>query len=391
MITKIHLNKILERKNILFISSWFPNKVEPYNGNFVQRHAEAVSLKHDVEILHSIGDFNQKEKYLIDDQLINGIRTLIVYYKNSKNPFQNFYRRMNAYKMGFAKMKKPNLVHANVMHNSMLFAVYLKKKFNISYVVTEHWTAFQEQNLSKTSTIAKIIARYISKNAEYILPVSNNLKSSLILMGIKSPMRVISNVVNTELFSIKSILKDIHTVKFLHVSSLIPRKRPKDIIKNVVKLHQNGYSVSLEIGGDGETQSLTSLVEELCAEEYIKVFGAITYSQVAEKMQNSDCFILFSENETQGCVILESYACGKPVIATKVGGAAEFIIDGLAIGIEKNNTDHLYSVLEKICKNEISFKDEKEIRQFSVKRFSMESIGSQFSEIYDEIYRRSMS
>jgi hypothetical protein len=27
----------------------------------VQRHAEAVSLLHDVEVLHAIGDFNQKE------------------------------------------------------------------------------------------------------------------------------------------------------------------------------------------------------------------------------------------------------------------------------------------------------------------------------------------
>jgi hypothetical protein len=39
-----------------------------------------------VEILHAIGDFNQKEKFVFDDKHINGIRTLIVYYKNSKNP-----------------------------------------------------------------------------------------------------------------------------------------------------------------------------------------------------------------------------------------------------------------------------------------------------------------
>ena len=116
---------------ILFLSSWFPNKLEPTNGNFVQRHAEAVAMKHDVEILHTIGDFDQKETYIFDDKVINGIRTLIIYYKNSKNPIQNFIRRMKAYKLGFAKMQKPDLVHANVLHNNMLFAVYLKKKFKI--------------------------------------------------------------------------------------------------------------------------------------------------------------------------------------------------------------------------------------------------------------------
>ena len=82
---------------ILFLSSWFPNKLEPTNGNFVQRHAEAVAMKYEVEILHTIGDFHQKETFIFDDKLINGIRTLVIYYKNSKNPIQNFIRGMTAY------------------------------------------------------------------------------------------------------------------------------------------------------------------------------------------------------------------------------------------------------------------------------------------------------
>jgi len=216
------------------------------------------------------------------------------------------------------------------------------------------------------------------------LPVSYNLKDSLQQLGITAPMKVISNVVDTEVFTAKPKTEQ-SEVKFLHVSSLIPRKRPKDIINAVHLLHQNGFQVSLEIGGDGDTESLINLVKDLDAENYIKVFDAISYAEVAEKMQNSDYFILFSENETQGCVILESYACGKPVISTKVGGAAEFIIDGLGIGIEKNNTDQLYSVLEKICKKEYSFKNESEIRQFSVNGYSRESIAKQFTEIYNEV------
>lgn len=374
---------------ILFISSWFPNKLEPTNGNFVQRHAEAVAMLHDVEILHTIGDINQKEKFISDDKIINGIRTLIIYYKNSSNPVLNFLRRMKAYKLGFSKMQKPDLVHANVLHNNMLFAVYLKKKYNIPFVVTEHWTALQEQNLSKTSGNIKRIARYIAKNAGYILPVSYNLKDSLKLLGITTPMKVISNVVDTDIFNIKFKTETSDIMKFLHVSSLIPRKRPKDIINTVYLLHQNGFDVNLDIGGDGDTETLIHLVKSLNAESYITVFGSIEYREVAEKMQNSDYFILFSENETQGCVILESYACGKPVISTKVGGAAELIIDGLGIGVEKNNTNELYRALEKLCKNEFSFKNEAEIRQFSVDGYSIGSIAKKFSTIYDEVYKTS--
>lgn len=370
---------------ILFISSWFPNKLEPTNGNFVQRHAEAVSLLHDVEILHVIGDFNQKEIFVFDDRMINGIHTLVIYYKNSKNPVQNFLRRMKAYTIGFSKMKRPDVVHANVLHNNMLFAVYLKKKFGIPFVLTEHWTALQKDNLAQTSANIKRIAKYIAKNAGYILPVSNNLKESLELLGIKTPMKVISNVVDTELFDIKPLAESSEFVKFLHVSSLIPRKRPKDIIKAIHSLHQNGYPVRLEIGGDGDTDSLRNLIQSIDAASYITVFDEISYQEVAVKMQHSDYFILFSENETQGCVILESYACGKPVISTKVGGAAEFIIDGLGIGVEKNNVNELYETLEKICNKKHIFVDDFKIREFIVENYSREAIAHQFSQIYQKV------
>lgn len=369
---------------ILFISSWFPNKLEPTNGNFVQRHAEAVALKHDVEILHTIGDFKQKETFVFDDKIINGIRTLVVYYKNSKNPIQNFLRRMKAYKMGFSKMQKPELVHANVLHNNMLFAVYLKKKYKIPFVVSEHWTALQEENLGRTSANIKRIAKFIAKHADYIFPVSENLKNSLKMLGIKTPMKVISNVVNTDVFRIRQTNGNKST-RFLHVSSLIARKRPDKIIETVHQLKVNGYDVSLEIGGDGDTATLRRLVQKLNAEEYISIFDEISYEEVAEKMQTSDCFILFSDNETQGCVILESYACGKPVIATSVGGVPEFIKPGLGILIKKANEKELYQSMQNFIENKITFHKPEVLRNFVIGNFSKDIISNQFTEVYTKI------
>lgn len=369
---------------ILFISSWFPNRLEPTNGNFVQRHAQAVALKHEVEILHAIGDFNQKEKFIFDDQMINGIRTLIVYYKNTNNPATNFLRRMKAYKLGFSKLKKPDLVHANVLHNNMLFAVYLKKKYKIPFVVTEHWTALQKDNHAKTSQFIIKIAKYIASKANFVMPVSNNLKESLSQLGIKTPMKIITNVVSTEVFDISEQKFPKQNFRFLHVSSLIDRKRPLEIIEVVAKLHQNNYKVQLEIGGDGDIVPLQNKIKQLNANAFIEVFGAISYQEVAKKMQNSDCFILFSDNETQGCVILESYACGVPVVSTEVGGAKEFIIENFAVGVEKANQEDLYNKLEKIVSGEIRFADPNKIREYAVENFSQEAIARQFDDIYQQ-------
>ena len=357
--------------------------MEPTNGNFVQRHAEAVSLLNDVEVLHTIGDFQQKEKFIFDDQIINGIRTLMVYYRNSKNPVQNFFRRMKAYTLGFSKLQKPDLVHANVMHNNMLFAVYLKKKFGISFVITEHWTSLQKENLKKTPAKILKIAKFIGNQASYILPVSENLLESLNELGIKTPKKVISNVVNTEIFNIENRTKT--SPNFLHISSLIPRKKADRIIAVSKKLHDEGYQFSLEIGGDGDFQTLQKQIEDLKAQDFIKTFGEISYQEVSEKMKNSDCFILFSENETQGCVILEAFACGVPVISTAVGGVPEFVQENFGILIEKNNESELYEAMKSILEKNSHFEKPETLRNYVVSNYSKESVAQQFSEIYNAV------
>lgn len=114
----------------------------------------------------------------------------------------NFLRRMEAYKKGFRKMKKPDLVHANILHNSMFFAVWLKKRFKIPFVVTEHWTALRKINREITPAKIKRTAKIIGNRANCIMPVSDDLKKGLENIGISTPMKVVPNVVNTELFHI---------------------------------------------------------------------------------------------------------------------------------------------------------------------------------------------
>lgn len=377
----------MERKNILFISSWFPNKIEPTNGNFVQRHAEAVSLVHNVEILHTIGDFDQDEKYLFDDRLINGIRTLIVYYKNSKNPVKNFFRRMKAYNKGFSKLQKPDLVHANILHNNMLFAVYLKKKYKIPFVVTEHWTALRKINAEITSKIIKQTAVIIGNQAEFILPVSNDLLLGLKDLGIKSKMMVVPNVVNTQLFIPQRKADTEFT--FIHVSNLIPRKNPEKILDVALNLLDKGFVFRFQLGGDGNDEILNKLrnkVENSKFSDKITVFGIQTLNEIADRMGSSNCFILFSEDENQPCVIAESFASEIKVISTNVGGIGEFFPDNAGILLKKVDEAELYSAMVRMLKHDrnddLSF-----LSQYAKDTFSQEMIAMKFSVIYAQVLK----
>ena len=375
-----------KRYKILFISSWFPNKIEPTNGNFVQRHAEAVALLHDVQIIHAIGDSNQKEKYLLTEDIKNGIITVIVYYKNSNSGFINFYRRMKSYAIAFNKVDKPNLIHANILHNNLLFVWYLKWFRNIPFVVTEHWSAFLKDNISKTSFSKKITARFIGNSAEYILPVSYNLQQGLQTLNFSVPFELVNNVVDTEVFTIEdNAHQNIH---FLHISNLIDIKNPFLILRTFIRLRREGYPIFLSIGGDGDIKPLQEILEEYNMHEYCDIFGEISSKEVAEKMKKSDYFVLLSSYENQPCVLIESMACGKPVIATNVGGIPEIVKEGFGVLVNVNDEEDSYQKIKSVIEKKITFKAPHEIRNYAETNFSKENVAKRFSEIYSSILER---
>lgn len=342
-------------------------------------------MYHNVEILHCIGDYHQDKKYLFEQKEINGIKTLIVYYKNTRNPLLNFLRRMNGYRKGFSKLEIPDLVHANVLHNSMLFAVYLKKFHKIPFLVTEHWTALRKINSHRTAKPIKFFAKIIGNTADKILPVSKDLMYGLMDLGIKTKMQVIPNVVNTEIFFHGKHTKEF---TFIHVSNLIPRKNADKIIDAAIRLLKNGYKLNLQIGGDGDEKTLETLrgkVEKASLSEKIEVFGIQTSEQIAERMQKSDCFILLSDDENQPCVIGEAFASGLRVISTNVGGIGEFFPPYAGILLDNTDIQGLEVAMKNVLGN--PFPDAHQLVDYAEVTFSKKAIAKQISRVYEEILK----
>lgn len=371
---------------ILFISSWFPNRLEPTNGNFVQRHAEAVSKLHDVEVLHAIGDFGLKTKFEIENKEINNLKINIVYYKNTKFPILNFLRRMKAYSIGYSQMEKPDIIHANILNTNLLFALWLKIKEQMPMVVSEHWSAYLPDALHPRNFLGRKLAQFIGNQSDYIFPVSEKLKKGLRKLGIKSPMKIIPNVVDTSTFTPIEHKNEIFT--FLHISNLVPLKNIDKIIEAADILHKKRTDFQLHIGGDGSEEDLAKLRKLSEGKSYIKTFGWLTHQEVCKKMQYSNCFILFSTNEVQPCVITESLSCGVPVISSEVGAIPE-IVDNESKGIlvENNNISQLIQAMETMLNN-TKHHNKQELHQYVYQIFSIESISKQFDKIYQDLVKK---
>ena len=81
-----------KKLHILFLCSWFPSKEFPTNGDFIQRHAKAISLKHSVSVLHIVSS-KQNAKTTIEKSVEKNVTTYIGYVKHTKNPILIWYKK----------------------------------------------------------------------------------------------------------------------------------------------------------------------------------------------------------------------------------------------------------------------------------------------------------
>ena len=101
-------------------------------------------------------------------------------------------------------------------------------------------------------------------------------------------------------------------------------------------------------------------------------------------MKAADFMIMFSRDENLPVVILESYACGVPVISTDVGGIREHMNDDLGILLDSEDEESLYLILDNMLDNYRNY-SAKKIREYAVNHFSNEVIGKQLFDVYSAI------
>src|SRR5690606_37981236 len=123
------------KKHILFLSSWYPSRLRPFAGDFVQRHAWAASRLNQISVLHAIKEEGLKGTYETDVQ--EGIiKEVVVYYKHCKFRPWNYVRRLIALNRGLNHIGNFDLVHLNVTYPAGVFALYLKFFKHKKYVIT---------------------------------------------------------------------------------------------------------------------------------------------------------------------------------------------------------------------------------------------------------------
>ncbi len=115
-------------------------------------------------------------------------------------------------------------------------------------------------------------------------------------------------------------------LKILNIGRIIKRKRLKDLLR-ALYLIGDTYDWSLDIVGDGpEKPEIEKEIKRLSLDDRVKLLPPVSYEEVPEIYKKYNLFVLPSENEVHGFVVMEALMSSVPVIVTNEVGARDFVI-----------------------------------------------------------------
>ena len=382
-----------ERKKILWLASWYPNRNDGFDGDFIQRHARAAAIYHDVHVLF-VTDAEIETAVEEEWNYATGLTEQIIYFKKINGLLRTIRKPLtwkNLFQMAtkkyIEKHGKPDYVHVHVPWKAGLIALWVKKKYGIDFIVTEHWGIYNhivEDNFYTKPALTQKLLKKVFTKARHFLSVSEYLADGVCkISGIKADA-IIPNVVDITLFTYKEAKHSKFT--FIHVSNMVPLKNVKGILDAFKQLTwTTTRDVQLIMVGNRNDEYINYASSLGLLNNFVFFRGEMAYREVAEEMQRSHCFVLNSVMENSPCVIGEALCCGLPVIATDVGGISELVDVTNSILIPSQDTIALSTAMENVIEAYDSF-NQKQIAEKASIKFGHSAVAAAFNNLYTRTY-----
>lgn len=216
-------------------------------------------------------------------------------------------------------------IDAHYFYPDGVAAVMLGKYFNKPVVITARGT---DINLIPKFAMPRKMIMWAAERANGIVTVCNALKDEITGLGVVNKNIVaLRNGVDLQRFqptdrAAARAALNINGFTMLSVGLLDPRKAHDIPIRALAELPD----VRLLIAGSGpELKNLQNLAAQHGVANRVTFLGPIPQTALAQYYNAADVLVLASSREGWANVLLESMACGTPVIASNVWGTPEVV------------------------------------------------------------------
>ena len=379
----------MDRRNILWLVSWYPSKEDRFLGDFIQRHARAAAIFHNIQVIYVCDSDDQSSEEITQS---TGLTEQVIYIQKKKGIVNRILKQwswrkayLDAVQQYINKNGKPDMVHVHVPWKAGIIALQLKKKYNLNYIISEHWGIYNrsvEDNYFKQPVYRRNFIAAVFKNARLFISVSSFLAESVTRILERKESIIIPNVVDTSLFYYSPYKKEPFT--FIHVSNMVPLKNVVGILKAFRELVKSEANARLLLIGNKKKELEFQLEYADLINKNIFFIGEISYPDVAYHMRESHALIINSIMENAPCVISEALCCGLPVIATNVGGVPEMVDEANGKLIPVNDENALVIAMKEMISAYNKY-DQRSISKTASEKYGYSTISNAFNDVYNSL------
>jgi glycosyltransferase involved in cell wall biosynthesis len=181
-------------------------------------------------------------------------------------------------------------------------------------------------------------------------------------------------------------------MRFLTLGSFEPRKGQDVLAEAISKMdgatrERCTFKMAGRVLDDEFYDELKIAVPDF---EQVELIDALDHASALKLLNETDVVVLPSRDETMPIVILEAMGLGKAVISTDVGGAGEWLRDGMnGLVVEKENPAALAEALAT-CANKPEFVEQLQAagRRTFDRHFTLDRFASRFAALLLSLERR---
>lgn len=238
----------------------------------------------------------------------------------------------------FLRLIREKQIEFDIIHSHFIWPFgyignKISREYGVPHVITAHGYDIYRLPFLNNRWKNRIIE--VLNLADFITTVSQANVSLLEELKIRTPFTIIPNGYDGSIFfprnradCRKIVGIDSNMKMILTIGSLEPVKGHTRLISAIGELSKKRDDVICMIIGKGTLEKkIRKQIKNLGLEHQIKLVGWRPHPEIPYWIGACDVFALSSLSEGNPSVVFESLACGRPVVATAVGGIPQVIVD----------------------------------------------------------------
>ncbi len=325
---------------IAVVTRYFPSSAEPWQGRSAYQTLRLIAREADVRVFYPNASYPsllkpRSRSYQKLDSSYSPPDMKVNYYDYPALPMVS--RPFNGWMaarvlLPHVRRFAPDLIFSCFLYPDGYAALKIGKALSVPVVTQSIGSDINRIG----DPISALHTRTVLREADFLVTVSDDLRKKAVSMG-ASPekSRAIVNGCDLSVFHVRDRLEARQKLRIdpaaeavVYIGRMDVKKGLRELVEASASLHSERPNLHVYLVGEGPDRPLIeSVIQGNNAAGYIHVLPACAFDDVAVWMAAADLVTLPSYMEGCPNVVLEALACGRPVVATNVGGIPEIMSD----------------------------------------------------------------